>query len=316
MKEIYKVKNLTKTYDNGKVIANDNLTFNIKKSEIFGLLGPNGSGKTTLIKQLIGLSKPDSGEIYFNSIDVLQNPESIDKNIGYMSQRVGALSDLTVEEALYVTSNLYGFSRDTSRAKTENMISFFRMNKFKNRIMGTLSGGQSRLVSFALSIIHSPEVVFLDEPTNDIDPEVRKIIWDKIFDLKENFNTAIIVATHNLSEAESILDRVAIMENGRILEIGSMEFLKENILKNKYIIALEYEDDILRDIDLTKTNLNDNLLNMEDNKLLLSGKSYNEILELLNSSILKEIGVIKDFSVKPGSLEEVYLNIIKYKGGD
>lgn len=225
----YEIENLTKIYRKGSVLANDRLSFSISPGEIFGLLGPNGAGKTTLIKQLLGLLKPTEGSVRLFGTDIIGDAEVIPYYVSYMSQSAGALSDLKVVEALSMTGHLRQMTRVEAGRQAEELIDQFGLTDVRDRILGRLSGGQGRLVSLAAALMGNLPVLILDEPTNDLDPEHRKQLWDHLLNLNSSRGTTIVLVTHNVVEAERVLRRVGIMNEGRIIEIGSVGELKSRI---------------------------------------------------------------------------------------
>ncbi len=229
MLPVYEVENLTKIYKKGSVLANDRLSFSISPGEIFGLLGPNGAGKTTLIKQLLGLLKPTEGSIRLFGTDITTDAEVIPYYVSYMSQSPGALSDLKVVEALTMTGHLRQMTRADARTQAEELIDQFNLGDIHSRILGRLSGGQGRLVSLAAALMGNLPVLILDEPTNDLDPEHRRQLWDHLLDLNSRQGTTIVLVTHNVIEAERVLRRVGIMNEARIIEIGGVGELKARI---------------------------------------------------------------------------------------
>ncbi|MCK4258561.1 MAG: ABC transporter ATP-binding protein [Halanaerobiales bacterium] len=189
---VFEIRNLNKTYKNGAIIANKDINLTIKEGEIFGLLGPNGAGKTTLLKQMVGLLKPDTGTVKFYDQEVSKNPDIITHFVGHMTQRIGALGDLRVQEALEVTGKLKGMTKKTARQQAKDLIEEFDI-KYSKRPLNKLSGGQNRLVSLCTALIGNPRVLILDEPTNDLDPVYRRQVWDKILNLNKTVGLTIIL---------------------------------------------------------------------------------------------------------------------------
>lgn len=224
----YRIRGLVKRYRNG-VLANDGLTFDIEAGEIFGLLGPNGAGKTTLVKQLTGLLPPTSGSIRLFDIDVVAHREAVTHHVSYIPQRAGALADLTPREALALTGRLRGMGRREAAVQAGELIEEFRLDAFARRPLGKLSGGEQRLAAFGMALMNHPPVLVLDEPTNDLDPAHRHQVWEKLRRLNRERGTTVVLVTHNVMEAEKVLARVGIINQGRITALGSVGELKARV---------------------------------------------------------------------------------------
>jgi ABC-2 type transport system ATP-binding protein len=216
-------KNLTKAF--GEFIAVDRISFNIKQGEIFGFLGANGAGKTTAIRMLCGLSKPSSGEATVAGFDVSTQPESIKKNIGYMSQKFSLYEDLTVMENIRFYAGIYGLSDKDIKEKSEQLLNHLHLDQEKNKLVGSLPLGWKQKLSFSIALIHEPKIVFLDEPTGGVDPLTRREFWEMIYAASQR-GTTIFVTTHYMDEAE-YCHRVSIMVDGRIAALGTPAALKK-----------------------------------------------------------------------------------------
>ncbi len=226
---IYTVRDLVKTYKAGKVRASDGLSFEIAAGEIFGLLGPNGAGKTTLVGQLTGLLKPDSGTLLLCGQDISRDSRFVTEMVAVLSQTPLPLHDLTVDEALRVTGHLRGLSRHDARTDTQGLLERFDLGALRAKRLGTLSGGQLRLVSFATAMIGHRPVLVLDEPTNELDPANRRLVWEYLLELNRGEGRTIILVTHNVLEAERVIERVGIINHGRIMALGTPGELKVRV---------------------------------------------------------------------------------------
>lgn len=209
----------------GDFTAVDAITFDIEKGEIFGFLGANGAGKTTAIKMLIGISTPTSGKATVAGFDVFTQAEAIKKNIGYMSQKFALYDDLTVKENITFFGGIYGLSRKTIKKKSDVLIEDLGLEKVANSLVGDLPLGWKQKLSFSVSLIHDPKIVFLDEPTGGVDPITRRQFWELIYKAAHN-GTTVFVTTHYMDEAE-YCDRVSIMVNGKIEALDTPKRLKE-----------------------------------------------------------------------------------------
>lgn len=217
------VTGLTKRF--GDFTAVDNITFDVDRGEIFGFLGANGAGKTTAMKMLCGLSTPTAGQGTVAGCDIMTGAEAIKRRIGYMSQRFSLYEELTVDENLHLFATIYGMSRREICDKTASIYRSLDMESMKNLLVKKLPGGWKQKLAFAAATIHSPDIVFLDEPTGGVDPVARRRFWELIYEASSRGMT-IFVTTHYLDEAE-YCNRISIMVDGRIAALGSPAWLKE-----------------------------------------------------------------------------------------
>lgn len=222
------VDRLTKRF--GDFTAVDGISFYVAKGEIFGFLGANGAGKSTAMRMLCGLLTPTSGDAKVAGFDVYDNPEMIKKNIGYMSQKFSLYNDLTVVENIKFWGGLYGLDGKTIKGKTEQILGELDMRDWKDSFVESLPLGWKQKLSFSISTIHEPQIVFLDEPTGGVDPAVRRKFWEMIYAASERGITAF-VTTHYMDEAE-YCSRVSIMVDGRIRALGSPNELKRELGRN------------------------------------------------------------------------------------
>jgi len=209
----------------GDFTAVNAITFQVKKGEIFGFLGANGAGKTTAMKMLIGISNPTSGKANVAGFNVFTNAEDIKKNIGYMSQKFALYDDLTVKENINFFGGIYGLSRKRITEKSSALIEELGLEKTANKLVGSLPLGWKQKLSFSVSLLHDPKIVFLDEPTGGVDPITRRQFWEMIYKAA-NQGTTVFVTTHYMDEAE-YCDRVSIMVNGTIEALDTPKKLKE-----------------------------------------------------------------------------------------
>jgi ABC-2 type transport system ATP-binding protein len=229
------VKDLVKRF--GSFIANDRLTFKVRKGEIFGFLGANGAGKTTTIKILCGLSYPTSGELNVAGFNIYTQREKIKKNIGYMSQKFSLYDDLTVYENIRFYAGIYGLSRKEIRSRSEVLMQELNLEEARNKLIRDIPLGWKQKLAFSVAIIHNPKIVFLDEPTGGVDPITRRNFWNLIYEAARNGIT-VFVTTHYMDEAE-YCDRVSIMVDGKIIALDAPRELKK-----------KYEADNMNDVFL------------------------------------------------------------------
>jgi len=209
----------------GDFIAVDNISFDVKKGEIFGFLGANGAGKTTAMRMLCGLSLPTSGLATVAGFDVFKQNEQIKKSIGYMSQKFSLYDDLTVKENMRFYGGIYGKSDAFIKSKTNFILEHLHLEKEANKLVRSLPLGWKQKLAFSVAIFHEPKIVFLDEPTGGVDPVTRREFWSMIYQAAENGIT-IFVTTHYMDEAE-YCNRVSIMVDGRIEALDSPAGLRK-----------------------------------------------------------------------------------------
>ncbi len=221
--KVIEVEGLVKKF--GTFVANDHLTFDVYKGEIFGFLGANGAGKTTAIRILCGLSRPTSGKVMVAGIDATLQPEEIKKRIGYMSQRFSLYEDLTVTENIELYGGIYGMTMKEIRPRTDELLTRLGFTRYADTLIGSLPLGLRQKLAFAVAVFHDPGIVFLDEPTSGVDPITRRQFWEMIYETAARGIT-IFVTTHYMDEAE-YCDRVTIMNEGRIVALDSPSVLRE-----------------------------------------------------------------------------------------
>jgi ABC-2 type transport system ATP-binding protein len=229
MKEpVISVKNLVKKF--GNFIANDNLNFEVYKGEIFGFLGANGAGKTTAIRILSGLSSPTSGEVTVAGYDALHNPEMIKRQIGYMCQKFSLYEDLTVKENITLYGGIYGMKTGVIKERANELLDRLKFRDYQNILISEIPLGMRQKLAFSVALLHSPKILFLDEPTGGVDPITRRQFWEMIYETAASGIT-VFVTTHYMDEAE-YCDRVSIMNEGRIVALDTPENLKKQYSSN------------------------------------------------------------------------------------
>lgn len=232
MEEI-KVVELVKRYKN--LIAVDKLNLEIQRGELFSLLGVNGAGKTTTIKMLTCLTKPSSGDAYVGGYSITKQSEQVKQLIGVSPQETAVAPNLSVEENLGLICGIYGFSKEKTRRKIEELSKQFSLNTVLKRKAGKISGGWQRRVSIAMALIGEPQILFLDEPTIGLDVIARRELWEVIGSLKGKIT--IILTTHYMEEAETLSDRIGIMKSGHLLATGTADELKRMAGTNDFEAA-------------------------------------------------------------------------------
>jgi ABC-2 type transport system ATP-binding protein len=305
-KGIVKVDDLSKTYD-GKFKAVDSVSFEIREGEIFGFLGPNGAGKSTTINMLTTLIPPSSGQAIVCGYDVHKHPTQVRRNVGIVPQDYTADEDMTGMENILLCADLYGLPRTDSRPHSEELLKLVELQDAADRKVKTYSGGMRRRLELACGLINYPRLLFLDEPTLGLDVQTRAAVWKYIRMLKEEFHMTLFLTTHYLEEADSLCDRIAIIDHGHIIRIGTPTQLKDSIGGDVIVVGVkEGEPDISADISKiplvkdVKKNGNDYRIKAE-----LGEEASPQIMDLIRS---KGLHVNKISLTKP-SLDEAYLEL-------
>lgn len=220
--QVIVAQELTKRF--GTFTAVDKISFEVKKGEIFGFLGANGAGKTTAMRMLSGLSIPTSGKGFVAGYDISKESEEVKKNIGYMSQKFSLYDDLKVWENIELFGGIYGMNMEQIRSKTDELLRTLNFESERNKLVRDLPLGFKQKLAFSVSIFHTPQVVFLDEPTGGVDPITRRQFWELIYEATSRGIT-VFVTTHYMDEAE-YCDRVSIMVDGKIEALDTPKALK------------------------------------------------------------------------------------------
>lgn len=210
-----------------RVKAVESLDLEVKRGELFGLVGPDGAGKTTTMRMLAGIMDPTSGCAWVDGISIVEDPEGVKEHLAYMPQRFGLYQDLTVIENLIFYADLFRVPKRVRPERTEKLLGFSRLSPFKDRLAGALSGGMKQKLGLACALIHSPRVLLLDEPTNGVDPVSRRDFWKILYELLKE-GISILVSTAYLDEAERT-NRVGLMHQGKLVQLGEPRTLKSMI---------------------------------------------------------------------------------------
>jgi ABC-2 type transport system ATP-binding protein len=221
--ETIRTHNLTQTF--GETVAVDHLTLTVSQGEIFGLVGPDGAGKTTTMRLLTGIMTPSEGDAWVVGKHVVKESEAIKEEIGYMSQRFGLYTDLTVQENIDFYADIYSVPKNTRQGKIEELLAFSNLTPFRKRLAGNLSGGMKQKLGLVCALIHTPKVLFLDEPTNGVDPVSRRDFWKILYQLLRQ-QVTIFVSTAYLDEAERC-NRLGLIHQGKLFACGSPDEIKK-----------------------------------------------------------------------------------------
>ena len=260
MKELVEVKGLTRRF--GKKTAVAGIDFALKEGEFVGLLGPNGAGKTTTIRMLTGLYKPTEGTIKYHGRDFFENQKEIKGYIGVVHQYSNLDRDLTAYENLSLHCILHGIPKDERKKKIEEALEFAGLREYRDRQVKTFSGGMKRRLVIVRALLHEPRILFLDEPTVGLDPQIRRSLWDLIVKINQLKKMTILLTTHYIEEAERLCERVMIINEGRIIADASPEALKKDL--GRYVLEVFHEEGIEERLFQTKEEALEALKNCKE----------------------------------------------------
>ena len=299
------VQDLIKEYP--RVTAVDGVSFTVDKGEIFGLLGPNGAGKTTTIRILLTLIQPTSGETLIYNLNTAKNSEEVRRMCGYVPQDVSADGDLTAYENVLISSKLYGMPAKERKQRIHDVLSFLELTDRANDMVNTFSGGMMRRLEIAQALVNRPRVLFLDEPSIGLDPNARRIILGLIKKLRDEFNTTIMMTTHDMGEADVLCDRIGIMNRGHLATLGKPAELKSAVGGDIITINSSNPNCIQKVKELGYSVIS-NATDGHCDLIVNNGETL--IPQLLDS--LKVRGVlVESVSLKKPTLDDVFL---KYTG--
>ena len=307
-RDVVQTSGLTKKF--GSLVAVDHMDLSVKSGEIFGFLGPNGAGKTTTVRILCGLMMPTSGTATVVGHDVVTEPEEVKQRIGYMPQAYGLYDDLTVNENLEFFGSVYRVPRDERRKRADEILQLVRLEEFRKHYAGQLSGGMKRRLSLAVSLIHNPELLILDEPTAGIDPPLRRIFWQYFRELNKR-GVTFFINTHYMDEAE-LCDRLALISYGKLVSLGSPMELKRKAVggeRVEFVTAdLPRTGEILKDSELVRE------VHTSDGGIQLIVEEAASAIPRL-TSLLREHGVevLQVRQLQP-SLEDVFIKLVEEAG--
>ncbi|MDD2335505.1 MAG: ABC transporter ATP-binding protein [Geobacteraceae bacterium] len=299
-----RVDNLTKKF--GDLTAVDALNLSVSNGELFGLVGSDGAGKTTTMRMLTAIMEPTSGDAWVMGHHILSEPEAIKEEIGYMSQRFGLYNDLTVQENIHFYADIYGIPLKGRKAKIEELLSFSNLTPFRERKAGNLSGGMKQKLGLACALVHTPRVLFLDEPTNGVDPVSRRDFWRILYNLLKE-GVAIFVSTAYLDEADRC-NRVGLIHNGKILACDTPENLKKLMRGTILEIRTSQPRDAAR---LLRAKLGETSVNLSGDKVHMVTNDPDRTRKSA-SSFLEQGGIplLSLRAVEP-SLEDVVVSLLQ-----
>jgi ABC-2 type transport system ATP-binding protein len=241
--DVITVEGLTKVY-NGNFMAVDHINFSVKHGEIFGFLGPNGAGKTTTIGMLITVLKPTGGKATVLGGDIAKQSLAVRSSIGVVPQEYTADEDLTGYENILLCADLYGIPHSVSKKRALDLLQLVELTGFTDKRVQTYSGGMRRRLELACGLINRPKVLFLDEPTLGLDVQTRAATWNYVKMLKKEFGMTLFLTTHYLEEADALCDRIAIIDHGKIVVIGTPTALKDSLGGDIITLSIQKDTDI------------------------------------------------------------------------
>lgn len=311
MSRAIEVSDLTKVYRNG-VRAVDKISFSVQKGEIFGFLGPNGAGKSTTIKILIGLVNATEGRLSINDIDITKHPLEIKRATGYAAQETAIDDRLTGWENITLQGRFYHLSRRETQARSEEILKMFDLYERRNDLTETYSGGMLKRLDIAEALIHRPQILFLDEPTLGLDVQTRKVIWEYIERLREEHGMTIFVTTHYMDEADTLCDRVSIIDHGSIKAIDGPEALKDRLGGD--IITIRFADESASGVEgvLTKirtmAQVRDIAANGDGTHRIMVNEDGEKVVPRVFALCEEARIAIDTVNLKKPSLDDVYLH--------
>ena len=307
-KSIIDVKNLTKTF--GDFVAVDNITFDMKKGEIFGLLGPNGAGKSTTIRMLSTLTRPTKGTATIGGFDVVKQDNEVRKLIGIVSEKMIMYNRLTAKENLWFFGTLFGMPKDDLNKRIDELLELVQLTKWKKAQVGTFSTGMKQRMNIIRALLNMPHVLFLDEPTLGLDPQSTVEIREFVRKLNRDYDTTILITTHMMGEADMLCDRIGIIDHGKIVALDTPTNLKNNIAgANTTILTLEIANltpdllETVRALECVETVAQENSRHI---KVHAHGEgAFDSIIDTVRG---KKGNIVSMQNIQP-TLEDVFLHI-------
>lgn len=330
-------KDLTKVYSNNFTAVNS-LNLEIPEKSIFGMLGPNGAGKTTTIKMLTCLIQPTSGQAFVGGYDVSKNPNEVRNLLGMVPQQVSLYKDLTVMENSQLCADYYGVPQDVRDSRIEDLMELVDIKYAKDKRVGQLSGGQKQKASLVASLVHRPEILFLDEPTIGLDPTTKRTLWDLIRELNDNGHT-IILCSHDMHEVDMLCDHVGIINTGNLVAYDTPQGLKDSLLESnkqemtEALSRISHEKEVststsedienlsLRKMSFLLKNQSDEIIDSisksedvrsievaHNGRINLRIDSFDDMaVQNVLNDIISSGGIIKSITTEEPSLEDVFI---------
>ena len=310
-KNILEVKNLKKVYTkkNGDPFtAVDNITFNLRKGEIFSFLGPNGAGKSTIINMLTAQLSMTEGDVHIEGTSLRNNPAFVKSKVGVVAQHNNLDRGLTARENLIYHGQYFGMSASDASLKADELLERFGLADWKNDYVKSFSGGMMQRLKIARAIMHQPEILYLDEPTTGLDPSYREILWKEVLRLNKELGTTVFLTTHYMEEPERFSDRVAIYNKGKINAIGTVDELRK-LVPSETIVSISIEEGINQEMadEITRLSLIKKIVIKDDKTFLVyaeNGKSVlNELLLWVENKQLH----LENINLSSTTLDDIFI---------
>ena len=305
----FRATNVTKTYG-GDALANDAVSMEVHPGEVYGLLGPNGAGKTTFVKQVIGLLKPTSGEITIGPYDLVDDPDVARQLCSYLPQAQMPIESFKLHEAVHITGLIRGGPPPEVKRRGRELIEALDLTEWSDTLGHKLSGGVRRLVGYVMTTVWPGKIVILDEPTNDVDPRRRRLLWEQIRKLGSE-GAAVFLVTHNVMEAEKAVDRLAIINEGKLIAEGTPSSLKlddRGRLRLQLMLTPGNGVPELPDIVHHHSRVGNNLVMTIDEHEASTGIAW--------AQNLTERGVAEEYALGATTLEDVYIRLTGHTSED
>jgi ABC-2 type transport system ATP-binding protein len=302
------VKELTKYY--GSLLAVDHVNFEVKDKEIFGLLGPNGAGKTTTIRMICGMLRPTSGTAIVAGFDVAQKPQEVKRRIGLVPDISNLFGELSARVNLEFMGKLYGLDKKTRKERIDQVLELFQLKDRQNDLVKYYSKGMHRRLTIAAALIHQPEILIMDEPTSGLDAQTARLVREIIIDLNKEEGRTILLTTHQIDEADRLVQRVGIIDHGRLIALDTPEQIKKGTegiraLEIKILDGVDQQKwiPILREAEGVEKVF------LAEGKIRILSKDLTQIIPAVVNLIDKHGGKIENISVSQPTLEDAFISL-------
>lgn len=304
-----RANNLTKIYHEN-IAAVDNVSFSVRQGEIFGLLGPNGAGKTTTIRMIVTLSKPTSGTLEVFGVDVVKSPETVRGMLGYVPQSISVDADLTAFENLLIFSKLSYVSKNERDEKIHKALQSMDLADRSNDLVKHYSGGMMRRLEIAQALVNRPRILILDEPSIGLDPSSKRQVWSSIKQLRQEYDTTILITTHDMNEADALCNRLAIMSSGKISALGNPSELKRTVGGDIVTVTLDSVIPSNNNVIKFPSNIGTVVSNDETSVQVLTDNGEEAIPFIMD--FFRGMGIrIESISISKPNLDDVFMKDAK-----
>nr|WP_237418646.1 ATP-binding cassette domain-containing protein [Halobacillus litoralis] len=303
------VEHLSKTFKKGGIQAVKDVSFHVDEGEFFAFLGPNGAGKSTTVQILTTLMNATTGTAHVAGCDVIREPEKVRRHIGVALQETGVDPDLTGREMLELQAWIFGFGKKEGRERAMRLLEIVQLTEAADRRIGRYSGGMRRRLDLALTLVHEPAVLFLDEPTTGLDPSNRMAVWEELRRLNKEKGTTIFLTTQYLEEADSLADRISIINDGEIVATGTPKELKARIGSDLIALTPAEGEDSEQILLQLKAGLNDaDVIKKQEKILIYVEEGTRQLLEVARILDRENIQV-EDIQLSSPTLDDIFLKI-------